>query len=115
MIDWLHFLFSIEMEKTLNWSRPTKMRRQYWYILFFVIWCFASGWWYLFGLKGLKTDPKLFSPQTTSISIIEILVMLLIACLIGFAIAWSIRSEVIDDQQELKEKLLSDNSAFFKI
>jgi predicted flap endonuclease-1-like 5' DNA nuclease len=36
--------------------------------------------------------------------------MLLIACLIGYAIAWAMREEVIEEQIEIREKLLSENT-----
>ena len=86
------------------------MKRQYVFIALFVIWCAASTWWYLFGIKGVKTDPAFFNAQATAISIIEILIMLLGACLLGYAIALWIKNEIIDEQQEQKENLVSENS-----
>ncbi len=62
------------------------------------------------GVKGVKTAPQFFSPQASSISLIEILVMLLIACLIGYAIAWSVRGESIEEQADIREKIHSDNT-----
>src|SRR5260221_4085390 len=87
------------------------MKRHYWLIILFVAWCLGSAWWYMDGVKGVKTAPQFFSPQASSISIIEILVMLLIACLIGYAIAWSVRGESIEEQADIREKIQSDNSS----
>src|SRR5882672_4255366 len=86
------------------------MKKQYWFVVLFVIWCLASAWCYLYGVQGVKTDPQFFSPQASLISIIEILTMLLIACLIGYAIAWGIREGTIEEQMEVREKLVSDNT-----
>jgi predicted flap endonuclease-1-like 5' DNA nuclease len=86
------------------------MKRHYWFVVLFVVWALASAWWYLYGVKGVKTDPQFFSPSASLISIIEILVMLLVACLLGYSIAWGMREGVIDEQTEIREKLASDNS-----
>lgn len=103
--------FFYENEKAvISSGQPRKMKRQYWYILFLAIWCSASAWWYLFGVKGVKTDLQSFSPQATLVSIIEIVGMLLVACLIGYAIAWGVRGEALEEQEEAQEKIKSDNS-----
>lgn len=108
-------VFFYEGEKTVISSRQLfKMKRQYWFIIVFVIWCVASAWWYLFGVKGVKTDLQFFNPQATLISIIEILAMLLVACLIGFTIAWHMRTETLEEQHENTETLLSDNSSLLR-
>ena len=77
----------------------------------FVAWCLLSAWWYLDGVKGVKTTPQFFSPQASSVSIIEILVMLLIACLIGYAIAWSVCGESIEEHIDIREKMHTDNTS----
>src|ERR1041385_5208933 len=87
------------------------MKRHYWFVILFVVWALASAWWYLDGVKGVKTDPQFFNPQASLISIIEILTMLLIACLIGYAIAWDVREGTVEDQMEVREKLQSENKA----
>ncbi|MBI1770031.1 MAG: hypothetical protein HY015_08520 [Bacteroidetes bacterium] len=87
------------------------MKRYYWFIVLFFTWCSASAWWYMYGVKGVKTGPQFFSPEASVISIIEILVMLLIACLLGYAIAWEIRGGAIEEQMEIREKIQSDNSS----
>ena len=87
------------------------MKRHYWFVILFVIWCLASAWWYLYGVKGVKTDPQFFNPQASLISIIEILAMLLVACLLGYAVAWGVREAAMEDQMEIREKLQSDNTS----
>ncbi|MBS1682316.1 MAG: hypothetical protein JST48_11440 [Bacteroidetes bacterium] len=90
------------------------MKKQYLLILLFVAWCIGSTWWYLFGIKGVKTDPAFFSPQATLISIIEILAMLLIACLLGFGIAWWIQHDSAEEQIENIDRLTTENSVLNK-
>lgn len=65
----------------------------------FVVWCIIASQWYLFGVKGLLTDPVHFHPHETTMAIIEILVMLLVAVLIGFGIAWFLRQVAINQNQ----------------
>lgn len=87
------------------------MKRQYWFIVLLLAWCSASALWYMYGTKGVKTDPQFFNPQASLISVIEILAMLLVACLIGFGIAWAMRGEALEEQEEHREKLQSSNSS----
>jgi predicted flap endonuclease-1-like 5' DNA nuclease len=65
----------------------------------------------MYGVKGVKADPQFFNPEVTLLSIIEILIMLLVACLIGYAIAWGVREELVEEQTEIREKLQSNNSS----
>jgi predicted flap endonuclease-1-like 5' DNA nuclease len=73
----------------------------------FVVWCIIASQWYLFGVKGLLTDPAHFHPHETTMAIIEILIMLLVAVLIGFGIAWFLRQTVIDQNQSAMADLHS--------
>ncbi len=75
------------------------MKISYILIGVFVGWCIIASQWYLFGVKGLLTDPANFHPHETTMAIIEILVMLLVAVLIGFGIAWFLRQMTIDQNQ----------------
>ncbi len=75
------------------------MRISYILVGVFVVWFIIASQWYLFGVKGLLTDPAHFHPHETTMAIIEILVMLLVAVLIGFGIAWFLRQAVIDQNQ----------------
>lgn len=87
------------------------MKKQHWYIVLLLVWCSASALWYMYGAKGVKTDPQFFNPQAALISVMEIVAMLLIACLIGYAIAWTVREEAFEEQVEHKEKLQAGNSS----
>ena len=75
------------------------MKISYILIGVFVVWCIIASQWYLFGVKGLLTDPAHFHPHETTMAIVEILVMLLIAVLIGFGIAWFLRQAVVNQNQ----------------
>jgi predicted flap endonuclease-1-like 5' DNA nuclease len=75
------------------------MKISYVLIGVFVVWCIIASQWYLFGVKGLLTDPAHFRPHETTMAIIEILIMLLVAVLIGFGIAWFLRKNAIDQSQ----------------
>jgi predicted flap endonuclease-1-like 5' DNA nuclease len=83
------------------------MKISYVLIGVFVVWCIIASQWYLFGVKGLLTDPAHFQPHETTTAIIEILVMLLVAVLIGFGIAWFLRQTVIDRNQSALADLQS--------
>lgn len=87
------------------------MKKQYWFILLLLVWCSASALWYMYGAKGVLTDPQFFSPQAALISVIEIVAMLLVACLIGYAIAWAVHEEAMEEQAEHLEKLQASNSS----
>lgn len=72
------------------------MKKGYWIILVFAIWCVVSALWYMFSIKGLPQDTGLISPAITSKAIIEIIIMITVACLLGFGLAWMMRSEPIE-------------------
>ncbi|HCW08010.1 MAG TPA: hypothetical protein DGG95_11675 [Cytophagales bacterium] len=91
------------------------MKKQYWFVSVFGLWCLASAWWYLAGIKGVNTDPSAFKPEASVVSIIEILIMLIVTLLIGYAIAWSARGDLLRNQIEIKAKLKSDNSLLHRI
>ncbi len=81
----------------------------------FVIWCVIASQWYLFGVKGLLTEPAHFKPHETTMAIFEILVMLLVAVLIGFGIAWYLRQSSIDNSQTLISLLQSERKELNKL
>ncbi len=74
------------------------MKITYGLIAGFVVWCVVSSQWYLFGVKGIITDPAHFDSQKTTMAIIEIIVMLLVSVLIGFAVAWFLQQSTLDQQ-----------------
>lgn len=76
------------------------MRTVYLFILLFLVACIISAEIYIYQIKsiGFLQAPTI----SRALWIIELLVMLLIACLIGFAIAWQLRQSVIaNDQDEI--------------
>jgi len=81
------------------------MKKHYWFIVLFGIWCLLSSLWYFLSVKGVQTDPPVFNPHDSLIAIIEILIMLLVACLLGYAVAWRLRSETVDAKEEELDKL----------
>lgn len=72
------------------------MKKGYWIILVFAVWCIVSALWYMFSIKGLPQDTGLIAPEITSKAIIEIIIMITVACLLGFGLAWMMRSEPIE-------------------
>jgi predicted flap endonuclease-1-like 5' DNA nuclease len=77
----------------------------------FFVWCVVAAQWYLFGVKGLLSDPAHFQPQETTMAIIEIVVMLVVAVLIGFGIAWFLRQSAIDGQQSAMADLKNSHQS----
>ncbi|MFZ6001868.1 MAG: hypothetical protein ACOYW3_15255 [Bacteroidota bacterium] len=69
------------------------MKRSYWLILVFLAWCVGGSLWYMFSIKGITTDPAYFKPQPTLLAIVEILVMILVAFMLGFGVAWQLRED----------------------
>jgi len=90
------------------------MKKQFWFICLFGVWCLLSSLWYFLSVKGVVIDLKGFIPQVAWIAIIEILVMLLVACLLGYAIAWHYRSETIDDQNERLDAQQAENNSLVR-
>jgi predicted flap endonuclease-1-like 5' DNA nuclease len=72
------------------------MKKGYWIIFVFAIWCLVSALWYMFSVKGLPDNTGLIKPSTTSIAILEIIIMITVAFLLGFGLAWMMRSEPLE-------------------
>jgi predicted flap endonuclease-1-like 5' DNA nuclease len=66
------------------------MKKVIWVLFVFVFWCVGSAIWYMFTVKGIRTDPAYFNPHVRVVAIVEILVMILGACLLGYAAGWTI-------------------------
>lgn len=86
-----------------------KSKISYWLIGLFAVWCVVASQWYLFGVKGLQSDPAHFRPHETTMGIIEVIAILLITVLLGFGISWFLRQGAIDEQ-ELRIQDLSKNA-----
>lgn len=50
----------------------------------------------MFSVKGLPDNTGLIKPSTTTVAIAEIIVMITVAFLLGFALAWMMRSEPME-------------------
>lgn len=87
------------------------MKKQFLFIGLFGVWCLLSSLWYFLSVKGVIIDPRTFNPQAALTGIAEILVMLFVACLLGYAIAWHLRSETIEVQNERLDLQHAENSS----
>jgi len=81
------------------------MKRAYWLLLLFGVWCTASAIWYMFAVKGIPAESRYFSPHPRLIAIVEILLMLLVACLIGYALGWALLERPMEALREAVEDL----------
>jgi predicted flap endonuclease-1-like 5' DNA nuclease len=87
------------------------VRSVYIIIGFFFVWCLLCAQWYLFWVKGLSPQPENINPHESAWAIAEILMMILISVLIGFALAWFLRQQIILKQKEEVQNLLTERSA----
>ncbi len=76
------------------------MKLTYSFIGAFFVWCLVASQWYIISIKGLATDPIQFDQAKATQSVFEILVMLLVAVFIGFAIAWYQQQTTIDQSKK---------------
>jgi predicted flap endonuclease-1-like 5' DNA nuclease len=76
------------------------MKKGYWIILVFAAWCIASAVWYIFSVKGLPSNTALVKPATTTVAIAEIIVMITVAFLLGFGLAWMMRSDTLEQARD---------------
>ncbi len=91
------------------------MKRVYWFLLLFVVWCIGCAIWYMFSVKGLSLDPNYFAPHPRLIAILEILIMVLVACLIGYGIGWMLREETVNTLKDTAQRLEMDNEALVSL
>lgn len=87
------------------------MRAIYLVIVLFVVWCVLSAQWYLFWVKGLDPKPENINPHESALAIAEILFMILISVLIGFALAWMLRQRTIRMKEGDIVALLEEQAA----
>ncbi|NOS93922.1 MAG: hypothetical protein HOP30_18550 [Cyclobacteriaceae bacterium] len=84
------------------------MKLTYSFIGAFFVWCLVASQWYIIGVKGVSTDPAQFNPQAATTAIFEILVMLVVAVFIGFAIAWYQQQSTIDHTKKVSTDALQN-------
>jgi predicted flap endonuclease-1-like 5' DNA nuclease len=73
------------------------MRKGYWILLVFAVWCIISALWYMFSIKGLPDNTGLIKPSTTTLAIAEIIIMITVSFLIGFLMAWTMRTGPMEE------------------
>jgi predicted flap endonuclease-1-like 5' DNA nuclease len=78
------------------------MKKTYWFVLIYLAWCLVGALWYLFSVKNLTTDPKQFDATAMLVGIVEILVMMLVAFIIGFGLAWYLQQDALQLVNEQK-------------
>lgn len=83
------------------------MKPVYIVIGIFFVWCLAASMWFLFWVKGLSPQPENINPHESALAIVEILFMILISVLIGFALAWLVRQQVITRKEHDLQNLLT--------
>lgn len=82
------------------------MKLSYSFVGAFFVWCLVASQWYIIGVKGVSTDPAQFNLQAATTAIFEILVMLVVAVFIGFAIAWYQQQNTIDQTKKVSTDAL---------
>jgi len=83
------------------------MKPVYIVIGIFFVWCLVASMWFLFWVKGLSPQPENINPHESALAIAEILFMILISVLIGFALAWLLRQEMINRKERDLYNLLT--------
>ncbi len=91
------------------------MRSVFLFIFLFLVWCLICARWYVFSVKGLSTDPAHFNPHETTTAIVEVLFMVLVAFLLGFAIAWLLRETPLRQKTTLLHNLQSEYSVLVNL
>lgn len=84
------------------------MKPVYILISVFFIWCIAASFWFLFWVKGLSPQPDNINPHESALAIVEILFMILISVLIGFALAWLLKQETLNKKEQDIQNLITD-------
>ncbi len=88
------------------------MKKTYLFVALFAVWCLASAMWFMFWVKGLSPNPANINPHESAWAIAEILIMSLVSLLLGFAIAWYLRQDMLVKQQEEIQSLHSEKMSW---
>jgi predicted flap endonuclease-1-like 5' DNA nuclease len=84
------------------------MKTVYTFIALFFVWCLIASVWYMFWVKGLSSATENINPHESAIAIAEILLITLISVLIGFAIAWYMREDYLNQKQNDVKALVTE-------
>ncbi len=77
------------------------MKKGYWIIGLYAVWCFVGAVWYMFSIKGLPETVGAVAPMAGTMAIIEILLLMTVAFFMGFGLAWMMRREPLENASEL--------------
>jgi predicted flap endonuclease-1-like 5' DNA nuclease len=69
----------------------------------------------MFSVKGLSADPNYFSPHPRFIAILEILIMILVACLLGYGIGWMQREDTVNILKDTAQRMEMDTEAMVNL
>lgn len=81
------------------------MRWVYLFIITFVLWVVISAMWYIWGVRGLTTEPATVNGHENALAVLEILLMLLGAFLIGYMVAYYHQEEPLSAFRNAHRKL----------
>ncbi len=77
------------------------MKKGYWLVVLFAIWCVVCALWYMFSVKKLPNSAEIaIVPAPTIQAIVEILIMIAVAFFMGFGLAWLMRAETVEETVE---------------
>jgi predicted flap endonuclease-1-like 5' DNA nuclease len=88
------------------------MKKAYFILALFAIWCLASALWYMFSVKGINSSQ--INPEDSALAIAQILIMTLVSVLLGFGIAWYMREDYLNAKQNDVKALLSERDNIIK-
>ena len=86
------------------------MKKTYIFLVLFAMWCVIGSLWYLLSAKEVNSVVAQPDSSYTLLAIIQILVIILVAVLLGFAMAWYMREEVLVQRRRDVEELLHERS-----
>jgi len=90
------------------------MKKAYLFIGLFAVWCLISAVWYMFWVKGLSPEAENIDPHESALAIAEILLMALVSVLLGFAIAWHLRSDALTVKQNEINHLIAERNSLIE-
>jgi predicted flap endonuclease-1-like 5' DNA nuclease len=83
------------------------MKKAYLFLALFGIWCLASAIWFMSSFNDFTTAPQ---TVTVGVLIAQVIIMILVSVLLGFAVAWYIREEAIVQRRRDVEELLHERN-----
>lgn len=84
------------------------MKKAYLFLALFGIWCLASAIWFMSSIKGFTTAPQ---AATVGVAIAQVIIMILVSVLLGFAVAWYMREDSLNQKRRDVQALVADRDA----